>query len=68
MGTSLIIILIICLAIPPITVAIFGKSWEVLLNVILTAFGILPGIAHAIFVIIDKKAQEKRAKELKQQA
>lgn len=65
MTPALITVLIICMILPPVTVAMFGKPLQVLLNIILTAFGIIPGLAHAIFVMIDSKAN-KKAKQIEE--
>lgn len=59
MEPLLIATLVIAMITPPIIVAIFGKPLQVLLSIILTAFGILPGIAHALFIIIDNKQSAK---------
>lgn len=64
MEPLLIATLVIAMITPPIVVALFGKPLQVLLNIILTAFGILPGIAHAIFVLIDRNQSGKASTKI----
>lgn len=64
MEPLLIAILVIAMITPPIVVAIFGKPLQIFLNIILTAFGILPGIAHAFFIIIDNEQSKKTSTKI----
>lgn len=66
MEPLLIFTLVLVMIIPPIVVAFFGKPLQVLLNIILTAFGILPGIAHAVFILIDRDQSLKETEKTKE--
>ena len=61
MFTAILIFLVVLSLIPILIVLKFGKPSEVLLAIILTAMGILPGYMYAIFVAItNNKGKEKR--------
>lgn len=44
---------------PPIAVILCGKPVQFFLNIILTVFGVIPGIIHAILVVNEHKADKR---------
>jgi uncharacterized membrane protein YqaE (UPF0057 family) len=48
---------------PPLAVLICGKPLQALLNILLTALFILPGIIHALVVVGNRNA-ERRHKQM----
>ena len=54
---------ILCIILPPIAAAISGGFSSFLINLILTCFGWLPGIVHAIMVT-NKSIVEEQNEEL----
>ena len=49
-----IVSIILALFIPPVGVFVKkGFSWSLLLNCLLTTLGFLPGVVHALFVILN---------------
>lgn len=65
----LIIKIILAIIFPPLAVALeCGCGCQLLLNIILTIFGYIPGLIHALFVIfhcgdVDREVDEERAAE-----
>lgn len=51
---------VLAIVLPPLAVFTCGKVWQGLLNIVLTIFGWIPGVAHAMFVVSDYHA-DKRA-------
>jgi len=54
---------ILCIILPPVAAAISGGFSSFLINLILTCFGWLPGIVHAIMVT-NKSIVEEQNEEL----
>lgn len=53
----------LCILFPPLAVLFCGKPGSFILNIILTCFGYVPGVIHALFVVSSHKA-DKRNKQL----
>jgi len=53
----------LCIFLPPIAVLTTGKPLAVILNVLLTLIGWLPGVIHAI-IVTDKYYADKRTDKL----
>ncbi|WP_412101859.1 YqaE/Pmp3 family membrane protein, partial [Paenibacillus larvae] len=51
---------IIC---PPLAVLFSGKSGQAIVNVLLWILGVVPGVVHAIFVVNEKKANDRMMKQ-----
>ena len=52
-----------CVFAPPVAILLTGRKGSFLLSLLLTLFGWLPGIIHAILVVNDYEA-EKRLQKL----
>ena len=52
----------LCIVMPPLAVLLTGRPVALLLNLLLTLLGWLPGVIHAFFVVAEAKAdrREKR--------
>ena len=55
---------ILCIILPPIAAAISGGFSSFLINLILTCFGWLPGIVHAIMVTNKSSVQEQNEEHI----
>lgn len=53
----------LAIILPPLAVLLCGKPFQVVLNIILTLLGWIPGVIHALFVVNSHLA-DKRNKEL----
>ncbi len=53
----------LAIILPPLAVLFCGKPFQVVLNIILTLLGWIPGVIHALFVVNSHLA-DKRNKEL----
>ncbi|KEI69781.1 MULTISPECIES: YqaE/Pmp3 family membrane protein [Endozoicomonas] len=53
----------LAIILPPLAVLLCGKPFQVILNIILTILGWIPGVIHALFVVNNHLA-DKRNKEL----
>lgn len=53
----------LAIILPPLAVLLCGKPFQVVLNIILTLLGWIPGVIHALFVVQNHLA-DKRNKEL----
>jgi uncharacterized membrane protein YqaE (UPF0057 family) len=53
----------LAILLPPIAVLLCGKPAQMILNIILTLLGWIPGIIHALFVVNSHLA-DKRNKEV----
>ncbi|WP_422385634.1 YqaE/Pmp3 family membrane protein, partial [Paenibacillus larvae] len=51
---------IIC---PPLAVLFSGKPGQAIVNVLLWILGVVPGVIHAIFVVNEKKANDRMMKQ-----
>ncbi|MDR6224235.1 YqaE/Pmp3 family membrane protein [Desmospora profundinema] len=51
---------LLAIILPPVAVLFVGKPFQAILNLILTLFGWLPGVIHAVLVVNEQKA-DKRA-------
>lgn len=51
------------IVLPPLAVLFCGKPFSAILNLILTCFGWIPGIVHALFVVSSYK-NEKALKRI----
>jgi uncharacterized membrane protein YqaE (UPF0057 family) len=56
---------LLALVLPPIAVLMCGKPVQFVLNIVLTFFGFIPGIVHAILVVNDHKASLRNDKLIK---
>ena len=52
-----------CVLFPPVAILLTGRKGSFLLSLLLTVFGWLPGIIHAVLVVNDYEA-EKRFQKL----
>ncbi|MBM4763144.1 YqaE/Pmp3 family membrane protein [Bacillus sp. B15-48] len=52
----------LAIVLPPVAVLLAGKPIQALLNFFLTLLGWVPGMIHAVLVVLDHKA-DKRAKK-----
>ena len=50
---------LLAILLPPVAVLICGKPIQALLNVVLTLFFWVPGVVHAILVVMDRKADKR---------
>ena len=55
----LYLVAILC---PPLAVLLAGKPVQAVLNLILTIFLYVPGLIHALFVVHDRKADQRMKK------
>ncbi len=53
----------LAIILPPLAVLLCGKPFQVILNIILTILGWIPGVIHALFVVNNHLA-DKRNQEL----
>ena len=53
----------LAILLPPIAVLLCGKPGQMILNIILTLLGWIPGVIHALFVVHNHLA-DKRNQEL----
>ena len=53
----------LAIILPPLAVLFCGKPFQVILNIILTLLGWIPGVVHALFVVHTHLA-DKRNEEL----
>ena len=56
----LYLVAILC---PPLAVLLAGKPVQAVLNLILTIFLYVPGLIHALFVVHDRKADQRMKKQ-----
>lgn len=54
---------LIAILLPPVAVLLCGKVFQAVLNVLLTACFIFPGIIHAIFVVSECKAESRMRRQ-----
>ncbi len=54
-----------CVVFPPAAVLLTGRFWSFVLSIILTAFGWIPGVIHAILIVNDYH-EESRLRQLEQ--
>jgi uncharacterized membrane protein YqaE (UPF0057 family) len=52
-----------CVVLPPVAILLTGRKASLVLSIILTFFGWLPGVIHAVLVVNDYHA-EQRAERL----
>lgn len=52
-----------CVALPPVAILLTGRMGSFLLSLLLTLFGWIPGVVHAVLVVNDYEA-ERRSKTL----
>ena len=52
-----------CVVLPPVAILMTGRMGSFLLSLLLTLFGWIPGIVHAVLVVSDYE-NEKRLKRL----
>lgn len=52
---------LVAILLPPVAVLLCGKPFQALLNLILCLFFYVPGMIHAILVVMDAKARERNA-------
>jgi uncharacterized membrane protein YqaE (UPF0057 family) len=50
---------LLAILLPPVAVLLVGKPFQAILNIVLTLCFWVPGIIHAVLVVLDHK-QEKR--------
>jgi len=55
--------ILLAILLPPVAVLICGKPVQALLNIVLTLILWVPGVIHAVAVVIDHKS-DKRTKKL----
>ncbi len=53
----------LCVVCPPLAVLLTGRLGSFLLSIVLTICGVIPGIIHAFFVVIDYR-NEKRFRQI----
>lgn len=52
---------LVAILLPPVAVLLCGKPFQAFLNLILCLFFCVPGMIHAILVVMDAKARERNA-------
>ncbi len=50
---------LLAIFLPPVAVLIAGKPFQALINLLLWALGIIPGIIHALFVVHNHYADKR---------
>lgn len=52
---------LVAILLPPVAVLLCGKPFQAFLKLILCLFFYVPGMIHAILVVMDAKARERNA-------
>jgi uncharacterized membrane protein YqaE (UPF0057 family) len=53
---------LLAILLPPVAVLLNGKPVQALLNLLLTLLFWVPGVIHAILVVMDEKAERRTAR------
>jgi uncharacterized membrane protein YqaE (UPF0057 family) len=62
MGASDVLIVILAILLPPVAVVIRrGCGVDVLINILLCLLGHIPGVIHAVFVVLHDRERRRRA-------